>query len=455
MDNIEKKLDALFELGKYREVLELAYETLYSSKSEKELLYQYIILSHMNLEEYHKALEMCEEALGEYPSTSAYIYLRSKNFYYISSYKKAISDIEEALEISPNEPQYLAHFAKVLLMENNYIQAKEMIERALELDSSVSEYHLTLAVVLSMLDGEKVAREIVDEVLAKEPHNLQALDIKQKYFTSKLKEKKSLLQNLLFLDPFDKKSQKDIKFIKYYYMFLPPLMAFVLFLTYLLQSQRREFGFLEPFVFVGFAVLGTLGSKDWRLNVPFIATLVSYDAYFNVGRHGISFGEVFYIVFQAVLFQFVFMGAYVFFRGLRHKFETRLEQQQNNKKNPILYFLFIASFEKYEVIEQEVMRRYYITVPTLALTSLLLIYVNMYQYEHLYLKVFVVLLFIYTGIRAYRVFWILVLYIFGVIFVTNGFVCEGCFLTLMLSVIAATVFVIPYKITRRFSWMRD
>ena len=455
MDNIEKKLDVFFELGKYSEVLELGYETLYSSKSDKELLYQYIILSHMNLEEYHKALEMCDEALGEYPNIGTFFYLRSKTLYFISSYKKAISDIEEALRVSPNESHYLAHYARVLLMQDNYIQAKEMIERALELDNSVSEYHLTLAVVLYMLDGQKVAREIVDDVLAKEPHNLQAIDIKQKYFTSKLKEKKSLLQNLLFLDPFDKESQKDIKFIKYYYMFVPPLMAFVLFLTYLLQSQRREFGFLEPFVFVGFAVLGTLGSKDWRLNVPFIATLVSYDAYFNVGRHGISFGEVFYIVFQAVLFQFVFMGVYKMFSALKYKFETRLEQQQNNKKNPFLYFLFTAPFEKYEVVEQEVMKRYYITVPILAFTSLLLIYVNMYQYEHLYLKVFVVLLFIYTGIRAYRVFWILVLYIFSVIFVTNGFICKGCFLTLMLSVIAATVFVIPYKVTRRFSWMKD
>ena len=449
MDNIEKKLDVLFELEKYREVLELGYETLYSSKVEKELLYQYIILSHMNLEEYHKALEMCEEALGEYPGTSAYLYLRSKNFYYISSYKKAISDIEEALAISPNEPQYLAHFAKVLLMENNYIQAKEMIERALELDSSESEYHLTLAVVLYTLDGEKVAREIVDEVLAKEPHNLQALDIKQKYFTSKLKEKKSLLQNLLFLDPFDKESQKDIKFIKYYYMFVPPLMAFVLFLTYLLQSQRREFGFLEPFVFVGFVVLGTLGSKDWRLNVPFIATLVSFDAYFNLGKHGISFGEVFYIAFQAVLFQFVFMGVYKLWRALKYKFETKLEQQQNSSKNPILFFLFIAPFESYEEVDTKAMRTYYTRIPALVLLSLVLMYIYNFYFQGIYFKIFLVVLFFITAILSVRNFLFALLYIFITILLINKFACDGLVWCFVGALMLTPFFQGIYHLTRK------
>jgi tetratricopeptide (TPR) repeat protein len=234
--DIEKKLNVLFDLQKYKDVLELAYENLYNNELERELLYEYIILSHINLEEYHKALEISEEALGIYPSFSIFLYFRSKSFYYISSYKNAIDDIEEALNIEPNEPRYLAHFARILLFQNEYIKAKEIIERALEIDSSVSEYHLTLAIVLYMLDGERVAKEIVDEVLTKEPHNLQALEIKRKYFTPKLKEQKSLLKNFLFLNPFDKESQKDIKFIKYYYIFLPPLMGLVLFLSYLLQS---------------------------------------------------------------------------------------------------------------------------------------------------------------------------------------------------------------------------
>jgi len=322
MTNIEKKIDTLFELGKYKEVLELGYENLYAVEVDKEQLYQYIILSHMNLEEYSKALEMCDEALGLYPSSSAYLFLRSRTFYYISSYKNALRDIQEALSISPNEARYLSHAAQILMMQQKLQEAKEMIQKALEIDATVAEYQLVLVVILYALGEQSKAQSILEEVLQKEPNNIQALDVKQKYFASKLKEKKSLLQNLLFLDPFDEQTQRDLKFVKYYYKLLPPLMAFVLFLSYLLQSQRKEFGFLEPFLFVGFVVLATLGSKDWRLNIPFIATLVSFDAYFNVGSRGISFGEAFYIVFQAVLFQFVFMGVYKLFRGLKHKFET-------------------------------------------------------------------------------------------------------------------------------------
>ena len=314
MDNIERKLDVLFELGKYREVLELGYETLYSSKSDKELLYQYIILSHMNLEEYHKALEMCEEALGEYPSTSAYLYLRSKNFYYISSYKKAISDIEEALQISSNEPQYLAHFAKVLLMENNYIQAKEMIERALELDSSVSEYHLTLAVVLYMLDGQKVAREIVDDVLAKEPHNLQALDIKQKYFTSKLKEKKSLLQNLLFLNPFDKENRESIRFIKFYYKFVPIMMLGSVLFSYFVQSGILNGSLFVVLSFMIFVIVGIIGSNEWSLNLPYIFFTLELNNYTQT--HSLEFTDTVAIMIMSGIFHYFFWGLFLYLRNV-------------------------------------------------------------------------------------------------------------------------------------------
>jgi len=272
LDSLEKRAEVLFELDKYEEVLTLAYENLYTVEADKELLYNYIIISHLNLQEFSKALKVCDEALGVYPSSSIFFYLRSKSYYNISSYKNAIQDIKEALEIEPNFAKYLAHYSRILLFQNEFTKAKELIEKALEIDATETEYHLTLAMILYMQNDEKTANEIVDKVLEKEPHNIAALDIKQKYFTKKLKEKKSILKNLLFLDPFDKESQLDIKFIKYYYKFLPPLMGFVLFLTYLLQSSRREFGFLEPICFMGFVVLGILGSKDWRLNFPFIAT---------------------------------------------------------------------------------------------------------------------------------------------------------------------------------------
>ena len=234
-------------------------------------------------------------------------------------------------------------------------------------------------------------------------------------------------------------------------MFVPPLMAFVLFLTYLLQSQRREFGFLEPFLFVGFVVLGTLGSKDWRLNIPFIAILVSYDAYFNVGRHGISFGEFFYIAFQAVLFQFVFMGASKLFRALKYKLETKLEQQQNSSKNPIFFFLFVAPFESYEEVDSKAMRAYYTRIPALVLLSLVLIYIYNFYFQDFYFKIFLVVLFFITAILSVRNFLFALLYIFITILLINKFVCDGVVWCIVGALMITPLFRGIYNLTRKKS----
>jgi len=316
LDSTEKKLNVLFELGKYKEVLELSYETLYASDSDKELLYQYIILSHMNLEEFQKALTMCDEALGEYPNIGTFFYLRSKTLYFISSYKKAFSDIQEALAIEPNEARYLAHYAKLYLVQDNYIKAKEMIEKALEIDSTQAEYHLTLAMTLYMLDGQKVAREIVDDVLAKEPHNIEALTLKQKLFTSKLKEKKSLLQNLLFLDPFDKENQKEIKFIEYYHNYIPILMVLFIILFYLVRSGMITSGALEIFLFFIFIILGAIGSKELRFNIPFIAIVLGINSFFKIGKKFLDMGEVLSVIILSVVFHYFLFGVALFFENV-------------------------------------------------------------------------------------------------------------------------------------------
>lgn len=449
MDNLAKKIDVLFELGKYEDVLTLAYENLYSIDANKELLYNYIIVSHRNLQEFRKALEVANEALGIYPSSSVFLYLRSKSYFNISAYKNALQDIKEALELEPNNARYLAHYAKILLSQNEFIKAKEKIEEALEIDATETEYHLTLAMILYMLNGEVTTREIVDDVLAKEPHNIAALDMKQQYFTSKLKEKKSILKNLLFLDPFDKESQKDIKFIKYYYKFLPSLMAVALFFAYLLQSNRREFGFLEYVLPASFFILGTIGSKDWRLNVPFIATFVSFDAYYNLGKRGIDFGEFFYIIFMAIIFQFVFMGAFALFNILKFKFTARLEQQKNNKKNPIVYFLFLYPFDNYEVLDTKAMQKYYKVVPALIFSSLILNYIYIYHFQDIYFKVGLIILFFYTATEGAKNLWIAMLYIFLVLLVMREFSCDGCLMSIFTSIIIGVFFQTIYKLTRR------
>lgn len=193
VSHFEKQLEVLFELEKYEDVLAFAYENLQSTEVNQELLYQYIILSHLNLQEYPKSLEMCNEALGIYPSEAVFLYFKSKAYGYMDAYKKALQESQKALEIESNEPRYIAQHAKILFIQDRTDEARELIEKALEIDTNNSEYHLLRARILYYTgDDKKVAREIVEETLAREPHNEEALEIKQKYFTSKLKEKKSM-----------------------------------------------------------------------------------------------------------------------------------------------------------------------------------------------------------------------------------------------------------------------
>ena len=58
MDKIEKWLEVLFDLGKYEELLAIAYENLHTTEVEQVLLYEYIIVAHLNKQESQKALKM-------------------------------------------------------------------------------------------------------------------------------------------------------------------------------------------------------------------------------------------------------------------------------------------------------------------------------------------------------------------------------------------------------------
>lgn len=455
MDDLQKKLNVLFELDKYEEVLSLCYENLYAKEADKYFLYEYIIISHINLKDDKQALKVCDEALGFYPSSGAFLYYKSLSYYNLSLYKQALVDVKQALDTDANSARYLALYAKILLQQDKYIQAKEAIEKALEIDSSKSEYHLTLAIILYMLDGKKVASGIIDEVLEKEPHNEMALGIKQKYFTDKLKERKSILESLLFLNPFDKSNQRDIKFIKNYYKFTPIFMLLTLISSYLLQSNRLEFGYLESISFMMFVVSGVLGSHDWRINMPFIAVVVGFDAFNNLGSKGIGLDEVFYILFQAVIFHFVFKTAILLFDAFRYSLLTKFQQQKNSGKNPLVYFLFINPFEKYEELDADAMKRYYVLVPSLIVFSLILDYVYMFYFQNDYFKIALIFLFLFTATLSAKNFWITILYIFMAVIISKELNCDGCIATFIASALVSFVFVMLHNFVRSFGWMRS
>ncbi|MBD3808116.1 MAG: hypothetical protein IE880_05295 [Epsilonproteobacteria bacterium] len=126
MDNLAKKLEVLFALEKYEDVLKLAFENLYKSEMDKLLLYNYIIISHINLGNYDKALELCNEAIGTYPDEAFLFQLRAKIHLHHKKIKPAHTDIDNSLALNPNDAK--SHFikARVYLENRNVVDAKKL-----------------------------------------------------------------------------------------------------------------------------------------------------------------------------------------------------------------------------------------------------------------------------------------------------------------------------------------
>ena len=319
------KIETLYELSKYDEVIKKCIEDLYKQDSDKETLYHYLIASLLNQKEDETALKFCLSAKKDFPLNSNFIYFHSKISLINKQMKDAIKYINEALKIEPNNSKYHYHFCQIYIEQKKYVDAKKAIDKALELDSSNLDYHLANALILYMLDGEKVAREIVDEVLCKNPNHEYALYLKQGLFTSKLKDRKSILKGLLSKNPFDKDYQGDMKFIKFYYRYIPILMLLIIGLSFLVHSNRRGFGFLENWIILLFFIVGMVGSHDWRFNVPFIIVLLIINTYYTNIPDGLEITDIFPILFLGILQTWVFYTMYYILRGAIRNTKEKLK----------------------------------------------------------------------------------------------------------------------------------
>ena len=223
-------------------------------------------------------------------------------------------------------------------------------------------------------------------------------------------------------------------------------MGVVVVISYLLQSHRHQFGFLEPVAFVSFAIVATIGSNDWRLNIPFIATIIGFDAFFNVGSRGIDFGEIFYILFMATIFQFVFMGVFLLFKGLKYSLSVKLQQQKNNQRNPLLFFLFIAPFEKHEEIDYKAMKNYYTRVPLLMLFSLAFIFIYTFYLQGFALRVTLIALFFIVATMSAKNLLFTWIYLLGALAITKRFECAGIFLCMFFALFLSLIFPMFYNL---------
>ncbi len=450
MADLIKKIEILFDLDRYEDVLKLGYKHLYNSDQNRELIYSYLILSHINLNQFEKALQISDEAVFEYPANSSFIYYRSKALYYLSSYKKALKDIKKVLELEPNNPRYLEFYARVLITQDRFKEAKDVILRALESDAQSSDIKITLVTVLILSDNKKEAQRVLNEVLKEDPNNKEALDIKQRYFTSELKSKGEILKNMLFLDPFDKRVQNEMKFVKYFYIFVPVLMIAVIVSEYFLKNFHKDIS-IFPVIFV---FVGVIGSRDWRLNVPYLATVFALERFYGTKDYD-ALNSIFFIFFQTLIFHLLFRVFYIVSYYASVYLKEKLRLQKKRGTNVVFYLFFIAPFEKNEEVDEVLLRRYYTIVPFLIVLTLVLLYLYNFYFKYTALKSVVIILFMITSVISMKNFWINIVFVFFSLLIINEFTCKSCSEYFMLSFLISVSLLVPYNLFRRLGWMRD
>jgi tetratricopeptide (TPR) repeat protein len=195
-----EKIDYLYEIQRYHQVVELGMKYLYTEHEFKEYLYSKIIEAYMGLEMYDKAESLSKEALSKFPTYEYYHALLAKVYLIRMNYFKAIEQINKAIKLSPNEA-YLFYMKAVILNDkNDYKDARKFIEKALEYESNNVMYLNIYSTILYNI-GDKKYKKVLDDILAIDPNNTDAIYLKGLESESFLKKQDGFLKALK-INPF-------------------------------------------------------------------------------------------------------------------------------------------------------------------------------------------------------------------------------------------------------------
>lgn len=268
MSDTLKRLEILYELKKYEELLHVSVPLCTSSSKSESKAYMYTILALIALKRYHEAVVYCQNALASFPHIIYFLYLNALINYHQKAYKEALSLIKNVLSYEPNVAIYHHLHAKILLERETYVEAKRSIDIALALEPEENDFLITLALITHHLGNTPIACEIISSVLSSEPYHTGALHLKSLICTSVLMEKGKILQSILFHNPFDTYGKEHLTHIKRYYQIAPALM-----LAFLLYGTGQFLGMWEKSSFSSniLLLLSFYVWKDWRLSLPFFA----------------------------------------------------------------------------------------------------------------------------------------------------------------------------------------
>lgn len=314
MSEIAKRLEVLYDLKRYDELLHVSVPLCASNTENQAEAYRYTILAFMNLERLEEAHTYCDMALENFPREVHFLYFKAFVFFKQDRPKQALSYVQELLSQEPNYGVYHHLHAQVLVDLSLYVEAKRAIDRALVLDANRADFLVTLAIITYHLGNTPIACEIIMSILANEPHHAGALHLKSSLYASTLFEKSKIIKNILFQNPFDTTGKKHLESIKRYYQIAPILM-----LAFLVYALGEHFALWEKSVHTSqlLLVLSFYVWRDWRLSLPFFASCVvlfgnvswhewyvvplSAGIYFLAGRVGGQILEAFFAKIEKII----------------------------------------------------------------------------------------------------------------------------------------------------------
>lgn len=280
MSDTSKRLEVLFELKRFDELLKESIPLCASHTEEQGIAYHYTILAFIQLERFDEAFAYSKNALASFPEEVHYLYFQAFILFKQNRSKEALVLVQALLAKEPNHDVYHHLHAQVLVELERYVDAKRAIDTALSLDAYDADFLVTLAIITYHLGNTPIACDIVTSILEKEPHHAGALHLHSTLCTSHLFEKSKVLRGILFRDPFDKEGHEALESIKRYYAIAPALM-----LTFLLYALGEYLEMWEKSTHTSstLLLLSFYIWRDWRLSLPFF--MLSFALLGNVAWH--------------------------------------------------------------------------------------------------------------------------------------------------------------------------
>jgi len=309
IEKIIQKIEVLFELEKYDEIVRICYENIVGEDSDV-AFYTFLILALINTQNFKEALKVVDEAIVKYPDDDYLIYLKAKILFTFVKNKQALELIQKALSKQPNKEEYLHLLAKIFISQKKFKKAKEIIDKALQFAPNDIEIQITNAVILYGIDKDKEAKKIFEKILETEPNNALALDFYSDFFGS-VKDRKKTLKQLLFFNPFDKSYQEDLRFIDFYYKYI----ILGMFMTVLFIYFSRGSEMLQTVSNILFVIFALVGSFDVRVNFIFIVLVMLI----KVGVNPHSFLDIVIFVINAGIVTWIYYIGYAILKTIYYK----------------------------------------------------------------------------------------------------------------------------------------